>query len=142
MFGPPGHLYVYFIYGMHWCANVVCGPRGRGQAVLIRSLAPLTGLATIRGRRPRAQRNLDLCNGPAKLCAALSITGDDNGVELCGVRGLRIVDDGLAPPADPVASPRIGIRKARDLAWRWSIAGDPNVSVAPRKQPTAQHDEP
>jgi DNA-3-methyladenine glycosylase len=128
MFGPPGRLYVYFIYGMHWCANAVCGSEGLGQAVLIRALAPISGLPVMRRRRARAHREVDLCNGPAKLCSALEITGADNGVALHRLRGIRILDDGTLPPALPRTGPRIGIRKSAERPWRWSIDSEPHVS--------------
>ncbi len=121
MFGPPGGLYVYFIYGMHWCANAVCSAEGRGQAVLIRGLEPLTGIAVMRERRSRARRDADLCNGPAKLCEALAIDGGDDGARLTNATGIRIVDDLRPPPARPQVSRRIGISRAREFEWRWSV---------------------
>ena len=127
MFGPPGHLYVYFTYGMHYCANVVTGEDGDGQAVLLRALAPLAGLAQMRLRRAAARRERDLTSGPAKLCQALGIGPAHDGTDL--VRGrVRIVDDGTPPPDDPGISRRIGITRAADLPWRWFVPGDPNVS--------------
>src|SRR5438552_3901917 len=80
MFGPAGHIYVYFTYGMHWCMNIVAGPEGRGEAVLIRSIQPDKGLDTIRKRRNRPDH--ELTNGPAKVCQALNVTGKDNGLKL------------------------------------------------------------
>jgi DNA-3-methyladenine glycosylase len=132
MFGPPGHLYVYFTYGMHWCANVVLGPPGTAQALLLRALAPLRGLEQMRAARPRARRDQDLCNGPAKLCQALGVTGALDGVDLVtGDRGVSLADDGTPPPARPARGPRIGISTATDLAFRWWVAGDPHVSRTP-----------
>ena len=130
MFGPPGHLYVYFIYGMHWCINPVCADEGVGNAVLIRAVAPLVGLGEMRDRRPRARREVDLCNGPGKLAQAFGITRADDGADLTepGVAGITIVDDGVAPPDDPGRSPRIGLSVAADLPWRWFVRDDPNVS--------------
>jgi DNA-3-methyladenine glycosylase len=129
MFGPPGHLYVYFSYGMHWCCNPVCGEEGEGVAVLIRALAPLDGLDDMRVCRPAARRDRDLCNGPARLTQALGITGDDDGADLVtGDRGITILDDGTPPPKHPAVTPRIGITKAAAQLWRWYVSGDPNVS--------------
>jgi DNA-3-methyladenine glycosylase len=129
MFGPPGRLYVYFTYGMHWCANVVCGPVGEATAVLLRAGAPLRGLAAMREARPAARHDRDLCSGPAKLCQALGIDRAQDGANLLsGDRGVRIVDDGTAPPARPTRSGRIGLSVAGDRPWRWYVPGDPNVS--------------
>ena len=135
MFGPPGHLYVYFSYGMHWCCNPVCGEVDEGVAVLIRALAPLAGLDDMRAARRAARRDRELCNGPARLTQALGITGADDGADLVtGDRGIRIEDDGVPPPTRAAVSARIGISKAADEPWRWYIDGDPNVSrsSAPR----------
>ena len=129
MFGPAGHLYVYFTYGMHWCANVVCGPEGQAAAVLLRALAPLGGLEEMRAARPAARRDRDLCNGPAKLCQALGITGVDNGIDLLRGRvAVRLVDDGTPPPEVPAQGRRIGIKVAMDEPWRFWVAGEENVS--------------
>lgn len=132
MFGPPGHLYVYFVYGMHWCINPVCAEAGVGNAVLIRAVAPLAGLELMRERRPRARRDVDLCNGPGKLAQAFGITRAEDGADLVTGRdgGITIVDDGVAPPDDPGQSARIGLSLAVDLPWRWFVKGDPNVSRA------------
>jgi DNA-3-methyladenine glycosylase len=130
MFGPPGGLYVYFTYGMHWCANAVCGDEGVGIAVLLRALAPLEGLDAMRAARPAARRDRDLCSGPAKLCQALGIDRALDGSDLVtGDRGITIVDDGVAPPTDPVQTTRIGLSAGAEHPWRWYVAGDPNVST-------------
>jgi len=129
MFGPPGHLYVYFTYGMHWCANTVCGPPGTGHAVLLRALAPVAGLEAMRRARPTGTVDRQLTSGPAKLCQAFGITAAENGADLvAGDLGLTLVDDGTPPPPDPGVSGRIGISKAADRPWRWWVPGDPNVS--------------
>ncbi|MEN2471173.1 DNA-3-methyladenine glycosylase [Burkholderia sp. GS2Y] len=129
MFGPPGHLYVYFTYGMHWCCNCVCGPDGTGTGVLIRALEPLQGLAHMRTARPPQTRDRDLCRGPARLTQAMGIGGAQDGVDLVGAReGFAIVDDGMAPPTDLAGGPRIGIRVGTDLPWRWSVPGNRYVS--------------
>jgi DNA-3-methyladenine glycosylase len=130
MFGPPGHLYVYFSYGMHWCCNPVCGDDDDGQAVLLRALAPLAGQDLMRAARgPAARRERDLCSGPGKLCQAMGIDRECNGVDLVsGEGGIAIIDDGVAPPPAPGVSTRIGITAAADLPLRWWVPGDPNVS--------------
>ena len=135
MFGPPGFLYVYFTYGMHWCANVVCGPDGEAAAVLIRALAPTEGIEAMRSARPAARRDRDLCSGPAKLCQALGITGADNGIDLLAPASgrrrrawVRLMDDGTPPPRRPGRGPRIGITEATERRWRFWVPGDPNVS--------------
>lgn len=129
MFGPAGKLYVYFIYGMHWCCNPVCGEDGAGEAVLLRALEPLAGLDAMRAARPASRRDRDLCNGPARLCQAFGITGVHDGIDLVtGDGGFRIVDDGVPPPVEPVTRPRIGITRAADLPWRWYVPSSPFVS--------------
>jgi len=131
MFGAPGHLYVYFSYGMHWCMNVVAGPKGEASAVLLRGGSPVDGIDAMRDRRPAARCDRDLCSGPARLAQALGINGAFDGSDL--VRGpLRLVDDGVATPAAPEVSTRIGLRTGRghDHPWRWFVTGDPNVSRA------------
>ena len=129
MFGPPGHLYVYFTYGMHWCANVVATKDGDAAAVLLRAAAPVEGIEVMRSRRPKARRDRDLLAGPARLCQAFALTGADNGADL--VRGtVRIVDDGVPPPTTPGVSTRVGLAAGRgdDHPWRFFVPGDPNVS--------------
>ncbi len=126
MFGPAGHLYVYRIYGMHWCANVVCGPEGQPGAVLIRAVEPLTGVEHMWPDRPKAKRLTDLCSGPGKLCAALAISGDHDGVELLSGGPVTIDKPTSMPPM--AVGPRIGITKATERLWRFAVADNPHVS--------------
>ncbi len=130
MFGPPGRLYVYFVYGMHWCANVVAETDGVAAAVLLRALTPLRGFAEMRAARgPAARTERDLCSGPAKLTQALGIDGSCDGADLVtGDRGVTVLDDGLAPPEDPICSARIGLSNGSDLLWRWHVPGVADVS--------------
>jgi len=142
MFGPAGRMYVYFTYGMHWCANLVCGSEGVPQAVLLRALAPVEGIDLVRAARGASSRvgagvgvgsrimpDRDLLSGPARLCQGLGITGADDGADLVdGDRHLVLVDDGIKPPKKPGKSVRIGIRVAADLQWRYWVPGEPNVS--------------
>ncbi|HEX4246131.1 MAG TPA: DNA-3-methyladenine glycosylase [Acidimicrobiales bacterium] len=135
MFGPAGHLYVYFTYGMHWCANVVCATEGVAQAVLIRALAPVSGLEAMRASRPAARRDRDLCSGPAKLCQALGIVGADDGSDLLGRSTILLCDDGVPPPGRPARGARVGITSATEVLWRWWVSDDPNVSRGQAIQP-------
>lgn len=129
MFGPPGHLYVYFSYGMHWCANIVCRDEGRAAAVLLRALEPLTGIERMRAARPTARRDRDLCRGPARLCAALGVDGALDGIDLLAPGApVTVLDDGAGAPDATVVTTRVGLSRGEDLPWRWYVAGDPNVS--------------
>ena len=129
MFGPPGHMYVYFTYGMHWCANTVCGDVDDGSGVLIRALEPLAGIERMREARPKVKRERELCSGPARLAQAMGITGEQNGIDLVRARaGYAILDDGTPAPENVPGSARIGIRQGTDLLWRWLVAGNPHVS--------------
>ncbi len=132
MFGPPGHLYVYFTYGMHWCANAVTGELGEGLAVLLRAAAPVEGESLMWAARPMARRARDLLSGPAKLCQSFGITGVDDGADLVTGRngGIRIIDDGVAPPISPANGLRVGLSAGRgdEHPWRWWVPGDENVS--------------
>ncbi|HET9076292.1 MAG TPA: DNA-3-methyladenine glycosylase [Acidimicrobiales bacterium] len=135
MFGRPGHLYVYFSYGVHWCANVVTGVEGEASAVLLRALDPVGGLALMRAARWTTQKrqvDRDLCRGPGRLCQALGIDRGFDGTDLTGAGGtLWLADDGVAPPAAPHRSARVGISAARDRLWRFSVADHRGVSAAP-----------
>lgn len=147
MFGPPGRLYVYFTYGMHHCANVVCGEDGVCSAVLLRALAPLAGEPIMRRARNAASRRrakapfrtVDLCSGPARLCQAFGLDRRDDEVDLVSSSThprhrspIFIVDDGTPPPESPGRSGRIGVTRAPNRLWRFYVAGDLNVSRGPR----------
>jgi DNA-3-methyladenine glycosylase len=129
MFGPPGHAYVYRSYGIHWCLNLVCGEEGVPEAALIRALEPTSGLDLQRRRR-----GLDdvraLCSGPGKLCQALGITREHDGLAL-DVPPFELVERDEVP--EIVTGPRIGITRASELSWRYMSAGSPYLSrAAPR----------
>lgn len=127
MFGPPGRLYVYFSYGMHWCANVVVGPAGRGSAVLMRAGQIVWGEELAQARRPAARVVRDLARGPARLTQALGIGPEDRGVDLLNAASSVRLCRGGAPPAISVG-PRVGISQAVDLPWRFWDTDAPSVS--------------
>jgi DNA-3-methyladenine glycosylase len=130
MYGPPGHAYVYFIYGMHHCFNVVTEEEGFPAAVLIRALEPLEGLERMRRHRP-GRPDDQLTNGPGKLCAALAIDRTLNGVDLC-ISQVFFIEEGRTVADEEIATgPRIGIRSdevARSRPWRFYIKGNRCVS--------------
>ncbi len=128
MFGPPGKLYVYFSYGVHWCANVVVGPEGRGSAVLLRAGEVVVGEELARSRRPAARTPRDLARGPARLTQALAIGPDDRGVDVLSSDGPVRLHRG-SPPDAVQAGPRVGISRATELPWRFWVPGAPSVSV-------------
>ncbi|MFE9691024.1 DNA-3-methyladenine glycosylase [Micromonospora sp. NPDC005806] len=136
MFGPAGHAYVYFTYGMHWCVNVVTGPDGEASAVLLRAGEVVDGLDLARARRPAVRRDVDLARGPARLCAALGIDRTVYGADLLGDGPVR-----LRPAREPLpegsvaAGPRVGVTGAHDVPWRFWIDGDATVSAYRRHVP-------
>jgi DNA-3-methyladenine glycosylase len=143
MFGRPGHAYVYFTYGMHFCVNLVCLGEGTAAAVLLRAGEIESGRELARERRP-GSRDRDLARGPARLCQALAIGRELNGVDVCDPHGaLRVLD----APADPAVAapglirdgPRTGVNGAKDVPWRFWLEGEPSVSPyrlhIPRRRP-------
>lgn len=138
MFGPPGHLYVYFSYGMHWCANVVCGPDGTASAVLLRAGEVVLGHDLARSRRPAARSDVDLARGPARLTRALGIGPEHDGTDLCGPGATVWLGAGprpdVAAPVPQVRSgPRVGVAgpggDGEAFPWRFWLAGDRTVSA-------------
>jgi DNA-3-methyladenine glycosylase len=124
MFGQPGHLYVYRSYGIHWCANVVCGAEGVGAAVLLRALEPTHGLDTMRRRRGLDDPEL-LAAGPGRLTHALGLTGENDGDDLTAPPYVLVAPDG---PVDVVTSSRVGISRAVERPWRYTLGGSRFVS--------------
>ncbi len=119
MFGPPGHVYVYRSYGIHWCLNFVCERKGSASAVLIRALAPLHGMKAMQRRRGVVDERL-LCSGPGRLCQALGITGDHNGLLLTEAPFQLFA---RSEQSEIAVGPRIGISKAIDHPWRYGLLG-------------------
>lgn len=140
MFGPPGHLYVYFSYGVHWCANVVTGATGEAQAVLLRALEPVAGIPLMRQARwstQKRQDDRDLCRGPGRLCQAFGIDGSFDGADLAGRSSpVWIADDGTGPPDLPLQTPRVGISAGVDHLWRFVVEGHPAVSGSNSGRPS------
>jgi DNA-3-methyladenine glycosylase len=124
MFGPPGYAYVYRSYGIHWCLNLVCGREGVPEAALVRALEPTAGLERQRERRRVADVRA-LCSGPGKLCQALGITGDHDGLPLDGPP-FRLDEREVLP--EIVTGPRVGITQATELSWRYGLAGSRYLS--------------
>jgi DNA-3-methyladenine glycosylase len=134
LYGPAGIAYVYFIYGVHWCFNAVTRAEGQPSAVLVRALEPVRGIDLMRERRPAAKRDIDLTNGPGKLCAALGIGPAHNALRLD--RPPILVRPGAAVNArDVVVTPRIGISQSADWPLRWFVADNPWVSKTPKHFP-------
>ena len=127
LFGPPGTWYVYRSYGIHWCANLVCGVEGEGSAILLRAIEPLEGMDVMRTRRgPLSDRQL--CSGPGKLCQALGITKEEmDGVPMRGSR-LTVLGERNAAPSAFAVTPRIGITRAADWLLRFLLVQSPWVS--------------
>lgn len=131
MFGEPGHLYVYFSYGMHHCANAVSHVDGRSGGVLLRAGTVVDGLDLARSRRRDPRHDHLLARGPGCLAQALGITLEDGGSDLCGARTtIRMLDDGTRP--EVTAGPRVGVRLAPDTPWRFWAAGERSVSAYKR----------
>jgi DNA-3-methyladenine glycosylase len=124
MFGPPGHAYVYRSYGVHWCLNLVCGQEGTAEAVLVRALEPLAGLERMRERRGLEAERL-LCSGPGRLCQALGITGEHDGLPLDRPPFELLPAEGGVEVA---SGPRVGITRAAERPWRYGLVGSPFVS--------------
>ncbi len=131
LFGPPGHAYVYLIYGMYECLNMVAEQEGKAGCVLIRALEPLTGLDVMRERRGAPGKDRDLANGPGKLTIAMGITRRHNGADL--TRGSLRVEDAPGPLPAIAVSPRIGITHCADWPLRFFVENSPFVSKANAK---------
>ena len=128
MFGPPGHAYVYFTYGMHHCMNVVCGTEGHASAVLLRAGEVVEGVELARVRRGSA-RNLDLARGPARLCSVLGVDLAHNGLDLRDSPLTLRLREVPHDKGDISTGPRVGLRSAADRPWRFWLNGDSTVSV-------------
>ena len=129
MWGPPGHLYVYFTYGMHYCANLVCRPEGISGAVLLRAGEVVGGLDVARARRPASKRDIDLARGPARLASALGFGRADDGRDVCGGGSLSVLPGKAIAQARLRSGPRVGVSLGAESPWRYWIEGEPTVSA-------------
>lgn len=131
MFGPAGHLYVYFTYGMHYCSNIVCGPDGVASALLLRAGEVVEGLGLARSRRPASRADKDLASGPARLATVLGLTTADSGNDLLKPPYGLLLPAGPVPAELIASGPRVGVAGdggSHDYPWRYWLAGDPTVS--------------
>jgi DNA-3-methyladenine glycosylase len=136
MFGEPGHVYVYFTYGMHFCANLVTGPGTTASGVLLRAGEVRSGQSLARYRRPSSRSDADLARGPARLATALGLDRALNGVDACTPGAPVRLLPGTPPDPDGVsAGPRTGVSSAAEIPWRFWITGDPTVSPYRRHVP-------
>lgn len=139
LYGAPGIAYVYFIYGMYWCVNAVTRAEDEPSAVLIRAVEPVDGIELMRRRRPKARRDIDLTNGPGKLCIALGITGAMNWNPL--QRPPLVIRRGDAvPDGDVVVTPRIGVSEWAEAPLRWFVGDNPYVSRTPAAFPRTPYE--
>jgi DNA-3-methyladenine glycosylase len=130
MFGPAGHLYVYFVYGMHFCTNVVTSADGVPGAVLLRAGEVVDGLTTARPRRPSARSDAELAKGPARLTAVLGLDRGHNGIDLTDPASpVRLYAGEPVPDESVRTGPRVGVATAMEVPWRWWVAGSPAVSA-------------
>ncbi|WP_283132930.1 DNA-3-methyladenine glycosylase [Rhizohabitans arisaemae] len=143
MFGPPGHLYVYFTYGMHFCANLVCLPEGQGSGVLLRAAQLIHGADHARTRRSagagRMIADRDLARGPARLAVSFGLAMEHNGLDCCAPESVIRVVAGEPPVPDMIRyGPRTGVAAGADTPWRFWIDGEPTVSPYRAHQPRAR----
>lgn len=136
MFGEPGRLYMYFTYGNHWMANVVCRPPGEAAAVLIRAAEPIDGLDLMRSRRQKARSDLDLLSGPGKLCAALGLDARHYGLDLFDPSSPVQLHPGDAP-ANVLVSTRIGLAPGKGETTPWRFIDADRLSWVSRPHPKA-----
>lgn len=140
MFGPSGNIYVYFVFGMHWCVNVVCGHEGEAAAVLLRAGEVTHGIEVARERRNHAP-DRDLARGPARLVNALGLGREANGTSAIDGSGPML----LTPPSTAIdqaliaSGPRVGVTAAHDIPWRFWLVGEPSVSPYRRHTPRRRH---